>query len=403
MINVLHLTASFGLSVGGAETNLLRLVCHMDRSRFRNTVVTMTDLIPQQRVPGLLQSRLAKAEIPLRSLGMRRGVPSPLAATRFFRIVRKVRPDILQTWMYHADLLGLLVGKLAGVSAIAWNIRCSSMEMAHYRLMSTMVLRALVRLSGLPHVVLANSQRGIQVHKELGYTPRRWLYIPNSLDLDEFRPDRCAKAQVRCELGLRQDTHLIGLMARFHPMKDHANFIAAANMLAADDPSLHFVLAGLGVDSNNGEVRRLVESTGLPHRFHLLGQRHDVGRITAALDIACSSSAFGEGSSNAVAEAMACGVPCVVTDVGDSAFIVQNTGKIVPPRDTSAFAQACRELLNLSPRKRRELGLAARARVEERFSLHSVVDSYQRLYEQLAPAGIRQRSLTQPSKFAGLR
>src|SRR5438105_8524482 len=110
---------------------------------------------------------------------MRRGMPSPFAAARFFRIVRKIRPHVLQTWMYHADLLGLLVGKLAGVSTIAWNIRCSSMEMAHYRRMSAVVLRALVRLSGLPHVVLANSHRGIQVHKELGYTARRWLYIPN--------------------------------------------------------------------------------------------------------------------------------------------------------------------------------------------------------------------------------
>ena len=125
-----------------------------------------------------------------------------------------------------------------------------------------------------------------------------------------------------------------------------------------DDPSLHFVLAGIGVDSSNSELNGLVESTGLPHRFHLLGQRHDVARITAALDVACSSSAFGEGSSNAVAEAMACGAPCVATDVGDSAFIVQDTGKIVPPKDTVAFARACRELLNLSPRKRRELGMS---------------------------------------------
>jgi glycosyltransferase involved in cell wall biosynthesis len=192
-------------------------------------------------------------------------------------------------------------------------------------------------------------------------------------------------------------------MARFHPMKDHANFIAAASMLAADNPSLHFVLAGLGVDPNNGEVMRMVESTGLPHRFHLLGQRHDVGRITAALDIACSSSAFGEGSSNAVAEAMACRVPCVVTDVGDSAFIVQNIGKVVPPKDTAAFARACGELLNLSTSKRRELGLKARARVEERFSLRAVVDSYQELYEQLAPAQQNFYKETRQSKLAGLR
>jgi len=364
----------------------------------------MTDLIPQ-RVPGLLQSQLAKAGVPVYSLGMRRGVPSPAAAARFFRIIKKVRPHILQTWMYHADLLGLLVGKLAGVSTIAWNIRCSSLDMAHYRLMSSLVLRALVSLSVFPHVVLANSHRGIEAHKELGYKPRRWLYIPNSLDLEEFRADQFAKDEVRRELGLRPDTHLVGLMARFHAMKDHANFIAAARMLAADDPSLNFVLAGINVDYSNSELNGLVECTGLPHRFHLLGQRHDVARITAALDVACSSSAFGEGSSNAIAEAMACGVPCVVTDVGDSAFIVQNTGKVVPPKDTPAFAQACRELLDLSPRKRRELGLAARARVDEHFSLDAVVGSYQGLYERLAsaPQVLGNGALKPPSKLAGMR
>src|ERR1700730_54378 len=265
MINILHLTSSFGL-VGGAESNLLRLVCHMARSRFRNTVITMTDLIPATD-PGLLESQLARAGVSFYSLGMRRGMPNPLAAARLLRIVREIRPQILQTWMYHADLLGLLVGKLAGVPAIAWNIRCSAMEMGHYRRLSMLVLRALVPLSSRPQVVIANSQSGIRVHRALGYTPRRWLYLPNSLDLEKFQPDPSARSRVTRELGIPQNARLIGLIARFDPMKDHANFVNAAKLMTASDPDLHFVLAGIGVDSRNAELKRLVESTAVPHHF----------------------------------------------------------------------------------------------------------------------------------------
>jgi glycosyltransferase involved in cell wall biosynthesis len=382
MISVLHLTSSFGFG-GGAEKNLLRLVCNMDRSRFRNTVVTMTDLMTRDF--DFLQSQLARVDVPVYSLRMRPGVPSALAAARLLRVLRQTRPCILQTWMYHADLLGLLVGKLARVPSIAWNIRCSSMDMAHYRWLSAVVLRTLVPLSSWPDVVVANSESGIQAHKALGYAPRRWLYIPNLLDLDEFRPDPGARSQVRRELGLAENAILIGLVARYHPMKDHANFVAAMGLLAADDSTVHFVLVGRGADTGNTELMQLVRSTGAEHRFHFSGHTLNISRITAALDVACSSSAFGEGSSNALIEAMACGVPCVATDVGDSRFIIQDTGKIVPSKDPAALAQACRELIRLSLEGRGQLGLRARERVKTYFSVETVVARYQSLYEQIAP------------------
>jgi glycosyltransferase involved in cell wall biosynthesis len=332
MMRVLHLTTSFGF--GGAETNLLRLVCGMDSSRFANTVVSMTDA-------QLLPSRLADANVPFHSLGMFRSIPDPVAVIRFFRIIRRVRPDILQTWMYHADLLGLLVGKLARVPTIVWNLRCSSMDMTRYRWTSSLVLRSLVPLSRYPDAVLANSEAGIRFHKILGYRSRQWKLIPNSLDLDQFRPDSRAPAWLRRELKLDLNAIVIGLIARYDPMKDHENFIAAARLLASRIPSAHFVLVGWKVDAGNTALTRLMESSQLTHRFHLLGLRRDINHITAGLDVACSSSAYGEGSSNAVAEAMACGVPCVVTNVGDSALLLGKAGKIVPPKDPQALARAC--------------------------------------------------------------
>jgi glycosyltransferase involved in cell wall biosynthesis len=378
MIKVLHLITSFGL--GGAEVNLWRLVCNMDRSRFSNTVVTM---VPMRAETGIVQPTPEEAGIPLHALEMRNGIPDPLSAARLFRIIRQVKPDVLQTWMYHADLLGLLVGKSARVPAIAWNLRCSFIDMNEHSWISKYVLRLLVSLSSSPDVVLANSHSGLRFHEELGYKPRKWMWIPNALDLEQFKPDARARACLRRELGLPPDALIVGLVARFYPMKDHQNFVKAAGWLARDNPNAHFVLVGRRVDAENAQLAEWIKATGFADRFHLLGLRQDANRVTAGFDIGCSSS-YGEGFSNTVAESMASGVPCVVTDVGDSAELVGDTGKIVSAKDPEAFAKACQELVTLAPSQRQHLGCMARKRIEDNYSLKSVVDRYESLYQQLA-------------------
>lgn len=382
MIKVLHLITSLGMSGGGAEANLVRLVQHIDRRRFSNAVVTMTDVFDRNG-SGLLWSVLRAANVSIYSLAMRRGVANPWAAIRLCGIVRQFQPDILQTWMYHADLLGLLAGRITRVPSLVWNIRCSSIDGPGFGWQSRLVRKSLIRLSSFPDVVVTNSRSGLESHRALGYRPRRWLYIPNSLDLDRFKPDENARAWLRSMLILPPQAQLIGLIARYHPVKDHQTFIRAASLLARDNPDTHFVLAGPDQDCRH--INELVAASGAAARFHLLGPRLDVNRITAGLDIACSTSAFGEGTSNVLAEAMACGVPCVATDVGDSAFMIQAAGRVVPPKDPQSFARACRELLQLSSEERQQLGLAARQRMSQLFSISSVVARYEELYEQLAP------------------
>lgn len=256
--------------------------------------------------------------------------------------------------------------------------------------MSRLVRRLLISLSSFPDAVLANSQSGIEFHRALGYRSRRWLYMPNPLDLDTFKPDAQAGAWLRSLLVLPPQVKLIGLIGRLHPVKDHETFIEAAGLLARGNPDVHFVLAGKGVEKDGAYINGLIAAADATDRFHLLGHRQDVNRITAGLDIACSSS-LNEGSPNIIAEAMACGVPCVVTDVGDSALILREMGKVVPPRHPEAFARACSELLATPPARRRELGQAARARVTKFFSLPKVVARYELLYEQFAigPQAIR--------------
>ena len=363
---------------------LYKLLSQIDRSRFKNLVVSITDR-------GILGGRLEEMGIRVDTLDMALGVPNPLGLWRLLRLLREERPALLQTWLYHADLLGLLAGKLTRVPFIAWNVRCSNMDMGHYSRVSLAVLRLLTVLSPLPDAVLVNSHSGRSFHEELGYTPKRWKLFHNGFDTFSFRPNRKVRSEFRRRLGVSKDVILIGLVARYDPMKDHKNLIEAAYILLNDHPEVHFVLAGHGVDNSNRSMAQAIARSGSGANFHLLGERDDVPHLMAALDIATSSSC-SEGFPNTVGEAMACGVPCVVTDVGDSALLVGNAGKVVPPKDPLSLAAGLRELVGLGEEGRRQLGAAARLRIEKDFSLPAVVARYERFYEE-AVTNVRVRRL----------
>ena len=374
MIKIVHVITD--LDIGGAEAMLSRLIVGMDRERFINYVVSLTR-------PGPLGDVIQASGTPVYSLQMRRGVPNPLGVWRLFRLIRKECPHVLQTWLYHADLLGLLVGKLVGIPVIAWNVRCSEMDMRQYSTLSNFVRRVLVKLSSQPEVVVINSRAGQQFHESLGYRPRRWNVIPNGIDVDRYSPDSSARVKLRFELGVSINIILIGLIARFDPMKDHLNFFQAARCLLKTHPETHFVLAGQGIDHQNTVLTTSITTFKVRENIHLLGERKDVQSILAGLDIVCSSSAYGEGFPNVVGEAMACGVPCVVTNVGDSACVVKDTGKVVPPKDPKALASAWKELIEMGHEGRWQLGLTARQRIKENFDLGKIVAQYEHFYEDI--------------------
>ncbi|MDD5473279.1 MAG: glycosyltransferase [Candidatus Methanoperedens sp.] len=374
MIKILHLITD--LSTGGAEMMLYKLLSRMDNSRFQNVVVSLTD-------KGTLGGPIEDMVIPVFTLGMHRKLPNPMSLLRLLRILRKERPQILQTWLYHADLFGLLAGKFVHVPAIVWNLRCTDADSRHYSKLSAFIVYILAKLSAFPDTVLVNSKAGLQLHEALGYHPQRWLLVPNGFDLDQFRPNSEARIKLRLELDLPGDAFLIGLVARYDSMKDHATFLNAASLLVKDYPDIHFVLVGRGVDYNNSDLINIITSLGIEKNIHLLGERRNIPNITAALDIA-SSSSYGEGFPNVVGEAMACGVPCVVTDVGDSALLVGDTGRLVSPKNSYSLCEAWHELIKMGQDERRRLGIAARCRIRENFSLPSIVAQYEKLYEELS-------------------
>lgn len=374
-LKILYVTS--GLNIGGAEVLLYHMLAQTDRTRFAPAVITLG-------AKGTIGAQIENLDVPLYALNMRPGRPSPAGLLGLRRAVRAVKPDLIQGWMYHGNLVAQLGSAWASRGTpVVWCVHKSVSSLRDEKPATATVIRLSARLAGLPGRIVYVSQVGRVQHEQLGFNPAKSQVISNGIDAELFQPSDTARANLRAELGLPAHALLIGLIARYHPQKDHETFLRAAATLAANHHDAHFVLAGSRIDTQNPALMALVAEHRLEDRVHLLGERGDIPHVTAALDILASSSAFGEGLSLAIAEAMAAGVPCTVTDVGDSAMLVGATGRVVPPRDAQALAAAWAELIALDTAARRELGMAARERVLQRFGIGTMMDSYEQLYHTL--------------------
>jgi glycosyltransferase involved in cell wall biosynthesis len=375
-LRIMHLITS--LNVGGAQMHLYKTVTRFHPGKVASLVVS---LAPPGRVGQLIQGQ----EIPVIGLGMRRGRLNPHACARLLQIIRRFKPHILQTYLYHADLLGYLAAKWAGVPMVLWNLRQSRMDFSRYHRTTGLTVRLCARLSrGVKHI-LVNSYAGLKAHGRLGYDTARMLVVPNGFELSRFRPHAPSYQEVRQELGLGPETRLVGMLARFDPQKDHETFLRAAQLVSKRLPEAIFLLAGNGLHHDNPAFAQLLAANPInPERLRILGERPDAPRLLAALDVYVSSSAFGEGFANAIGEAMACGVPCVVTDVGDSAFIVGETGLVVQPRQPQDLSRAIEEMLTWPHSGRVSRGRAARSRIQQKFDINRIVAQLESFYLDLA-------------------
>lgn len=373
-IKVLHLIT--GLRTGGAEMMLFKLLGRMDRGRVLSSVVSLSS-------DGTLGERIRSLGVRVHSLGLRSDRFPAAGLLRLGRILLSEGPDIVQGWMYHANALTIPVRAIVKGVRIAWNVRddlfgeaLSFSAYASHRLCA-----AFSRL--VPDVILFNSYRSMESHRKAGYAARFMKVIYNGFDLEAFRPNHEARAYLREMLGLASAAEIVGMISRFSPSKkDHSTFLAGVSRLKALRPDVQFLLCGAGVSADNEMLMREAEKQGVRNMVHFLGERADVSRITAGLDVATLVSLV-EGFPNVVGEAMACGVPVVATDVGDCRAIVGDTGLIVPPRDPEALARAWLLLLEAGPEERRRLGLRARNRVGEYYDLGKIARQYETLYEGL--------------------
>ena len=338
----------------------------------RHHVVSLTSLGP-------VGVHLKAHGISVETLRMRSGLGLPLLFIRLIRAIRRQHPDVVQTWMYHADLLGGLAARLCGIKSVVWGVRTTDVGQGNARA-TAFIQRACALISrSVPAAIVyvANSARA--AHELIGYAPEKAVVIPNGYPL--AKPP-ASQREVRTRLNIPDGAVVIGSVGRLNDAKDHRTFVKAAAIVAEARPDCIFLMLGRGVEWSSHALAEWIAETGRQDQFKLLGEVADVGSHLAAMDIFCLHS-VSEAFPNVVAEAMNMALPCAVTDVGDAALLVANTGRIAPPANPDALACAIRELIDLDHAGREHLGQLAQERISLHFSIGAARRRYAALYERL--------------------
>jgi glycosyltransferase involved in cell wall biosynthesis len=365
-VNVLLMIHS--LSHGGAQRQIVALARGLLDRGHRTTLVAFYP-------GGALEAEVRAAGIPFRSLDKRERWDLVRFGLGAARTVCRLAPDVLYSFLIAPNLLAAALRAVRPDMRVFWGVRASEMDLSRYDRLARVTFRAGCVLSRLPRRVIVNSHAGRDYHLAQGYPAEKLVVIPNGIDTAAFRPDRAGGERLRDEWGLPRSAPVIGVVGRLDPMKDHETFLEAARRFSRDVPEARFVCVGTGPDAYAQALVDRSAALDLTDRVTWAGDRDDMPAVYGALDLATSTSAFGEGFPNVVGEALACGVPCVVTDVGDSARVVGDPARVVPPRDPERLAAAWRSALD--PRDGGDAG-RLRARVEREFSIAAMVERTER-------------------------
>ena len=358
------------LDPGGAETALVALALGLTALGAQTSVIAL-------RGSGRLADRLRAGGTSVAALSADGAAEALIALPRVLLELRRFKPDVVQGWMYHGNLVASAVRPFHR-GRLYWGIRQALGAMDRESPATNHLIRFGARLSNRPHGIIYNSKRARRDHEDVGYSAAKGIVVPNGFDTALLSPKAEARTRLRAQLGHADDTILVGHLARYHPVKDHATYLEAAARLP--DSHIRFVMAGRGVDATNKELVGVIERLDLKSRVNLLGETDDVAAILPGLDVLCVSSR-SEAFPNVIGEAMSCGVPCVTSDVGDAAQIVGDTGHVVPVGDPARLAEALLAVAQMGAAARVSLGLTARQRIIEHYSLASMVEQYHRIYE----------------------
>lgn len=365
-----------GLGAGGAEAMLVKL---LGQKSFADDEIMVVSLLES----GARSAEVIELGHRLEHLGITRSFSTWGRVFDLYRLIRKFKPDLIHSWMYHADLVTGIVCKIAGVRHIIWSIRQSNLARDYNKRSTLLVIKACAFLSSfIPSAIITNSTLARQSHIEVGYKANKIHVIPNGFDLNNYAPDKAVRTTFRSSLKLNDETPLVGLIARFDPVKNHEGFFAAAKAIHATISDVRFVLAGTDITSDNQILMGMIEKARLKGQTHLLGAQDDIASIMNGIDVLLLSS-DGEAFPNVLGEAMACATPCVTTDVGDCKTIVDDTGGVVKAGDMDALAQETIAILSLSAKKRLILARNARKRIKSHFEIGKTASDFRACYLQI--------------------
>ena len=374
MKKICHITT--GLNIGGAEMFLLNLATSLKSHGYQQTIISLLG-------EGDLSEKVRNNKIDLIHLGMNRFPWTWWRICKLPFLLRRLSPDVVQTWLYHADLIGG-ISSLFVRSRLVWNVRQTDISVRNNKLEIVLVAKLAAVLSNyLPQRIIFCSERAKQSHEKIGYQNHKCVVIPNGCDTSVYFANKEKRKSVRQSLNIENTDVVLGRFGRFDPQKDYKNFVLAADELLASYENLRFLMVGENISHKNSDLMEMISSSRNPEKFILLGKRNDLPDLYQALDIMVSSS-LGEGFPNVVAEAMASEVPCVVTDVGESGSLVGATGKVVPKEDKKLLSKGCQELIDIGSSERLKYGDLARQRIIELYSIDRSVADYMALYDQVS-------------------
>ncbi len=370
-MKVLHIIS--GLTPNGAEGMLLKLIVSHQEMGVSAEVVSLTER-------GIIGERLSERGVLVTALNLRQSSSVILAIPRLCAIIRRFRPSLIQTWMPHADFIGLIVKAMFSNVPIVWNIRMSSNGLERWgtRFLANTLNKYLAPM--VPRAIICCGQTVLEHYSKIGYLQSKLIVIPNGFDTNTFKPCVFLRDEMRRSLGLNNRDLLVGIVGRFHPMKDHRSFIEAASRVKMKVPNVRFMFVGYGLDSSNRELNSWIDGAGLRDFCFCIGRRTDLVSVYNAMDLNVLSSSSGEGFPNVLGEAMACGVPCISTDVGESRFILSGTGRTVPPSNAELLAEAIGDFLKLDVGVRVKFGRDARERILSDLSITAIANRYYKLY-----------------------
>jgi len=375
MIKIAHIITS--LNTGGAEIVLSNLIGRMDEHKYESIVISLSNI-------GTIGKNIQKSGVSVYSINMKSGRMSLKGFIQLIKILRESKVDIVQTWLIHSALLGGLASKISNYNTpIIWSLFQTNLDKDKNKWYTLLTIRICGLLSYiLPVLIITDSQKAKEVHSNLGFHSRIFKNIPNGFDLETYKPNLASRVNILNELSLNQDNILVGLFARFDILKNHKGFIESTCFIKNEFHNVHFILVGSGIDKFNKTIKYWIKQTKNEDNFHLLGERKDIPTLMASLDILVSPS-HGESFPLIVGEAMSCGVPCLVTDVGDCSWMVGDTGIVVKPGSNEELSKGLKKILDLCVEDRKILGFKARQRIEEKFTIKRNINEYGEIYEKL--------------------
>ena len=363
-----------GLGDGGAEHVLFK-ICKYD-TKNKHIVISL-------KGPGKYFSLLKKLNIKVYFFDFKF-----YSIHKFFHLIkllRHLKPEIVQTWLVHADFLGSIASKFAGINNIIWNVRYSNIEIGKAKFSTIFIIRLLSLMSHfVPKLIITVSKKAKKIYEKIGYNKKLFEYIPNGYDLSTLKISKNLKNNFKKKYKINNKIPLIGNVSRYDPQKDHFNLLKALSIIKEKKINFFCILVGTNIDSKNIDLVYEIKRLKLNGNVKLLGQTNDISMVMNSLDLHVLSSSYGEGFPNVVAEAMACGTPCVVTEVGDSSLIVGKTGWIVPPKNPVRLSKAIENALNeRDTPKWKNRSKMARLRIEENFSITGMLNLYFKYWQRV--------------------